>query len=440
MTRDSGLRARLRKHRKMSAAVRPRDGGHEAGLEGERRALAALQRAFGPKGWRFHAQPLMPDPNRETGRYEVDIIGIPPNGIILIEVKFWRGRITITQDGQVKQAGRRASHLFELQEKRVRSFERLFRTMHQRSPPEVRAVLLLVHPGGKPDEALLARPDVRTLDDLERLPEVLASVPPMMDEDREAVDSMLKAFGTWDHAIHRGPSGSGLHRWGMVPEGAEGPAIEGVDLLDRERISDADFTLRTSWWRALFRPPSMSVMATFRDGSKHSVEIDPEQRIPWMQPGEGRIEDGLPLYELKRIVFGRSSREDPRRLAGFDQPNQSLLWEVKADESFGDPSTPDTETAPDQSTERGRRRKATGERWREVEVGQMYEGTVDGWHEKHGMFVEVLPKVNGLLPMRSMPPIGFENLQSVYRRGTGLPVIVRKADGPKRILLDFAEE
>ena len=98
------------------------------------------------------------------------------------------------------------------------------------------------------------------------------------------------------------------------------------------------------------------------------------------------------------------------------------------------------ESNSEQLKEAQTKRIEKGERWREIKVGQSYQGTVDGWHETHGMFVELLPSVNALLPMRSMPPIGYENLKNVYREGSGVSVVVIQAKGKKRILLGFSEE
>jgi len=433
----------------------------EGGMQGERRALSKLRQVFGDDDWYFFAQPLLPDPDRTLGRYEIDIIGLAPNGIVLIEVKYWKGPIRLV-NGRVRQGRRSASDLFGLQQRRIDSFQRLFRTVHQRPSPEVRAVLLLSHPRGEPDEALLERADVRTFDDLHRLPEALRDVPKMETADRDAVARMLEQFGTWDRAMHRGPMGAGLRRWGIVPEDASGLSLGQVDLFDRAVIADADITLRTSWWRALFRSPSLHVSANLRDGSRLDQEVDPESRIPWIQPGKGRLEDGIPLYSLKRIVYGRESREDPRHLTAAPAEVESALEpggeqaaaaepEVATDDSAGAApaseavgsaagSEGDSSTEAAEVDEGQQQRSSRGERWKEISQGQTYEGTVDGWHEKHGMFVEILPSVNGLLPMRYMPPIGFENLQGVYRKGSGVRVVVRQANGPRRILLDFTDE
>jgi hypothetical protein len=414
---------------------------------------------------------------------------------VLIEVKYWKGKIRLVK-GRIKQGKRSASDIFALQQRRIDSFQRLFRTIHQRPCPEVRSVLLLTHPKGEVSNELLERSDVRTLKDLHRLPELLQDVPAMELSDRDDVARMLTVFGTWDKAIHRGPSGGGLNRWGIIPEEAKGPSLGDIDLFDRSRVADASFQLRTTWWRALFKPPMLKVSANLRDGDTIELELDPESRIPWIQPGQGKIERGIPLYSLKKIVFGRESRDDPRRYivesitdySGTLSSGENNLYFRNDEQLDGNKSSElaiseekkqtaqsssenSTQTSTQTSAERKEnsaldiseskseleseskseskseqqkeaqtKRIEKGERWREIKVGQTYQGTIDGWHETHGMFVEILPGVNALLPMRSMPPIGYENLKNVYREGSGVSVVVKQAKGKRRILLDFSEE
>jgi hypothetical protein len=495
----SKLRARLRQHRRMQDAIVPRNPIEEGGMYGEKQAINKLRKIMADKDWFFFAQPLLPDPNRAIGRYEIDIIGLAPNGIVLIEVKYWKGIIKLVK-GRIKQGKRAPSDIFGLQQRRIDSFQRLFRTVHQRPCPEVRSVLLLTHPKGEVSKELLDRSDVRTLNDLDRLPELLQDVPAMEKSDRDDVARMLGVFGTWDKAIHRGPSGGGLNRWGIIPEEAKGPSLGEIDLFDRSRVANASFHLRTTWWRALFKPPALKVSANLRDGDTIELELDPESRIPWIQPGQGKIERGIPLYSLKKIVFGRESREDPRRYIvesitditdtltsrkekmsfrnatpvggskssepeiSDDNKQSAQISSQSSTQSSAQSSAQSTTQTSVQSKEnsslevseshreQGSESKSEeqkeaqtkqiekGERWREIKVGQTYQGTIDGWHETHGMFVELLPGVNALLPMRSMPPIGYENLKNVYREGSGVSVVVKQAKGKRRILLSFSEE
>ncbi len=70
----------------------------------------------------------------------------------------------------------------------------------------------------------------------------------------------------------------------------------------------------------------------------------------------------------------------------------------------------------------------------------MIRGTVDGWHDKHGLFIELQPNMNGLIPMSLLPSLGLDNLKTLYPRGTSVRVVVTRVDHRRsRIALDFPE-
>ena len=73
-------------------------------------------------------------------------------------------------------------------------------------------------------------------------------------------------------------------------------------------------------------------------------------------------------------------------------------------------------------------------------IGDIVRGTVDGWHDTYGLFIELQPNMNGLIPMSMMPNLGLDNLKVLYPRGQSVRVMVTNVDHQRnRIALDFPE-
>ena len=60
--------------------------------------------------------------------------------------------------------------------------------------------------------------------------------------------------------------------------------------------------------------------------------------------------------------------------------------------------------------------------------GDIVRGTVDGWHDTYGLFIELQSNMNGLVPMSMMPNLGLENLKVLYPRVQSVRVMVTKVD------------
>jgi len=101
----SSLRSRFQLRKRILDTLEEKNYGEEAGLMGEENARINLEKKLGPQGWKFLSGVLIPDPNRIVGRFEIDIIAISPKGIVLIEVKHWKGKIDVSDEGMKQTKG-----------------------------------------------------------------------------------------------------------------------------------------------------------------------------------------------------------------------------------------------------------------------------------------------------------------------------------------------
>ena len=122
----TSFRARFQLRRRMIEAIEEKNHGEEAGLMGEENARKNLDKKLGPQGWHFLTGVLIPDPNRPVGRFEIDIIAISPKGIVLIEVKHWKGKIDVSEEG-MKQTRGGVDYPFHRLDDRINQVGRILR-------------------------------------------------------------------------------------------------------------------------------------------------------------------------------------------------------------------------------------------------------------------------------------------------------------------------
>ncbi|MEC7436163.1 MAG: S1 RNA-binding domain-containing protein, partial [Candidatus Thermoplasmatota archaeon] len=158
------------------------------------------------------------------------------------------------------------------------------------------------------------------------------------------------------------------------------------------------FTIKQNcgWFTTLWKNPTLSIEIHLRTNEIIQSNIGEDSLFPWIQPGIGVIEGGLPMIDIVRVDYGRKTDDDPRdkvRLEGIPYSD-----------------------------------------------GDIVIGTVDGWHDTYGLFIELQPNMNGLIPMSIMPNLGLDNLKVLYPRGQSVRVMVTKVDHQRnRIALDFPE-
>ena len=396
----TSMRSRFRLRRKMLEAYQERNYGEEAGLRGEEIARKNLEGKLGPQGWKFLSGVLIPDPNRTKGRFEIDIIAISPKGIVLIEVKHWKGKIEVSQDG-IKQVKGKVDYPFNRLDDRINQISRILRPsiiqngLGEDSPP-IRAVIVLTHKSSSISSTEIEKHRILKMKDATAIKSLFDGEERMKNNTRKHIIDKLLEFGTWDTIQHKGKNENGLIRWGQIPEERNELLVDGIDILDRTQVRYFTIKQNCGWFRTLWKNPTLSINIHLHNKKIIQSNIDEKTILPWIQPGIGVIEGGLSMIDIQRVDYGRKTDDDPRdkvRLEGIPYSN-----------------------------------------------GDIVRGTVDGWHDTYGLFVELQPNMNGLIPMSLMPNLGLDNLKVLYPRGQSVRVIVTKVDHQRnRIALDFPE-
>ena len=394
----TSFRDRFQLRRRMINALEEKNHGEEAGLMGEEKARKNLEKKLGPQGWQFLTGVLIPDPNRVVGRFEIDIIAISPKGIVLIEVKHWKGKIEVSEEG-MKQSKGGVDYPFRRLDDRINQVGRILRPTIIQSGvgddvPPIKAAIILTHRSSEPTSNIMGQHRILKLKESTGIKSLFDGEERMNNETRQHIIQKLQFFGTWDTIQHRGKEGLGLIRWGQVPEEKQEMKINGIDILDRTEVSGFTIEPICGWFRTLFKTPLLRIQIRLRNKETIDAEIDPDLSVPWIQPGTGHLDEGIPIIGIKHFDYGRNTDDDPRDKARLE-------------------GIPYSE-------------------------GDIVRGTVDGWHDKHGLFVELQPNMNGLIPMSMMPNLGLDNLKTLYPRGQTVRVIVTNVNHRRnRIALNF---
>ena len=396
----STIRSRFKLRRRMLEAYQERNYSEEAGLRGEEIARKNLELKLGPQGWNFFSGALIPDPNRPKGRFEIDIVAISPKGIVLIEVKHWKGKIEVSEEG-MKQVKGKVDYPFNRLDDRINQISRILRpTIIEKkagedSPP-IKAAIILTHKNSSISSNKMGKHSILRMKDATAIKSLFDGEERMKSNMRKHIIEKILEFGTWDTIQHKGKNENGLIRWGQIPEESDELLIDGINILDRTQVKYFTIKQNCGWFKTLWENPTLSIEIYLHNNEQFQSNIHEDSRFPWIQPGIGVIEGGLPMIDIVRVDYGRKTDEDPRdkvRLEGIPYSN-----------------------------------------------GDIVMGTVDGWHDKYGLFIELQPNMNGLIPMSVMPNLGLDNLKVLYPRGQSVRVRVTRVDHHRnRIALDFPE-
>ena len=396
----STIRSRFKLRRRMLEAYQERNYSEEAGLRGEEIARKNLELKLGPQGWNFFSGALIPDPNRPKGRFEIDIVAISPKGIVLIEVKHWKGKIEVSEEG-MKQVKGKVDYPFNRLDDRINQISRILRPSiienkaGEDSPP-IKAAIILTHKNSSISSNKMGKHSILKMKDATAIKSLFDGEERMKSNMRKHIIEKILEFGTWDTIQHKGKNENGLIRWGQIPEESDELLIDGINILDRTQVKYFTIKQNCGWFKTLWENPTLSIEIYLHNNEQFQSNIHEDSRFPWIQPGIGVIEGGLPMIDIVRVDYGRKTDEDPRdkvRLEGIPYSN-----------------------------------------------GDIVMGTVDGWHDKYGLFIELQPNMNGLIPMSVMPNLGLDNLKVLYPRGKSVRVRVTRVDHHRnRIALDFPE-
>lgn len=332
-------------------------------------------------------------------RREVDIIAVMVDRILLIEVKNFKGSITMNKQGVLHQNGTSRHWTFaKLDDASKRLKDTMGLTGIQLGATEVQSVLLFMG-SGQVDESvntgkrLLDAHVAKNMNELKGILErPLGEEATMPKELLKAVRTFFGHCGTWDAV--------------MANNGAEVDGdIRSTLPIDQWRTQYQKLLFKNlrGWWSTLFFGPKFVAETKGWGGQKATLEVSPEETVAFVK--QGAKDDSFRVDHLRTLSFGYRSLPDWQNmvLMKAKQPAQS--------KEVSDASSPSTSSKPEPP----------------YKVGEVIKSaTVSGIHDQLGIFFTLGAKNSGLYRKEKMEEIEWTMRETFYRVGEAMDVEVVK--------------
>ena len=331
-------------------------------------------------------------------RREVDLIAVMADRILLIEVKNFKGSITMNKQGVLHQNGTSRHWTFaKLDDASKRLKDTMGLTGIQLGATEVHSVLLFMG-SGQVDESVNTGKrllDAHVAKNMNELNDILGR--PLGDEaimSKELLKAVRTFFGhcgTWDDV--------------SANNGAEVDGdVRSIPLIDqwRTQYKELHFKNLRGWWSTLFFGPKFVAQTKGWDGQKGTVDVSPEETIAFVGPGSKG--DSFRLDHLRSLSFGYHSMPDWQKM---------VLMKTKQ---------------PAQSKQvSGASNPAAGRNQPPYRIGDVIKSaTVSNINEQHGIFFTLDAKNSGLYRKEKMEEIEWTMRETFYRVGEAMHVEVVK--------------
>ena len=332
-------------------------------------------------------------------RREVDLIAVMADRILLIEVKNFKGSITMNKQGVLHQNGTSRHWTFgKLDDASKRLKDTMGLTGIQLGATEVHSVLLFIG-SGQVDESVntgkrlldahVAK-NMNELNDILRRP--LGDEAIMSKELLKAVRTFFGYCGTWDAV--------------SANNGAEVDGdVRSMPLIDqwRTQYQELRFKNLRGWWSTLFFGPKFVAQTKGWDGQKGTVDVSPKETIAFV--GSGSKGDSFRFDHLRSLSFGYHSMPDWQKmvLMKTKQPAQSKRVSDTSNSAAAARNQPP------------------------YRIGDVIKSaTVSRIHEQLGIFFTLDAKNSGLYRKEKMEEIEWTMRETFYRVGEAMHVEVVK--------------
>ena len=326
-------------------------------------------------------------------RREVDLIAVMQDRLVLIEVKNFKGVISMNDDGVLHQNGQSRGWTFA---KLDDASKRLKDTMHltgiRLGDAEIHSVLLFQGSGEVEDSVstggrLLDAHVAKTTDELLAvLNRPLGEDAWMSDEQVSAIEAFFARCGTWD-----------------ALEANNGATLEG-DIRSSSTVESwrkahrhMAFSNRRGWLTTVLFGPKFVAETTGWNGQTSTVDVEFDQVVEMV--GAGAKNTGFSIDHLASLTFGYSS---------FPDWENTVLMEVD-----------DKEDPP-----KAKAGKSNQPPYRPGDI--VRAATVSGIHEQHGIFFTLDKNNSGLYRKENMEEMEWTMRDGLYRVGDAMPVKVVK--------------
>ena len=332
-------------------------------------------------------------------RREVDLIAVMADRILLIEVKNFKGSITMNKQGVLHQNGTSRHWTFaKLDDASKRLKDTMGLTGIQLGATEVHSVLLFKG-SGQVDESVNTGKrllDAHVAKNMNELKDILGrplgDEAIMSEELLKAVRTFFGHCGTWDAV--------------SANNGAEIDGdVRSMPLIDqwRTQYQELRFKNLRGWWSTLFFGPKFVAETKGWNGQKGTVDVSPDEAIAFV--GSGSKGDSFRLDHLRSLSFGYRSMPDWQKL---------VLMKTKQ------PAQPKQVSDASNSAAAARNQPP-------FRIGDVIKSaTVSDIHEQHGIFFTLDAKNSGLYRKEKMEEIEWTMRETFYRVGEAMHVEVVK--------------
>jgi hypothetical protein len=351
----------------------------------------------------------IPDPRSARSKGEVDVVLLTDRGIVLIEVKHWKGVVSLDDDGDdiVQRARKPKKPISRLRDK-CEMLKRMTVSRYSESVGEVFPLVVLTHRACRRSEEVRRLHTVCGLHELEsKLDSLLGELDPVDANHSKRMGTMIPSFGTWDSIEYEG----GAKEIGDF----EGQSSLPLDW-DRKSLASVEVKVQGGRVATLLRGPRLEVVRRGRDGAVTTSLQPAGAGVRLHQPWKGRRAKEVPIEHISRAEFGYS---EPVDWASMIETTHEGGRDTRPKEVSGDPLS----------------------RFKE---GDVVVGTVvkhlrgdDG--TIHGTLVSLVEnQVTGKVSTREMSMVP-EMYEHFYRIGNQVDVRILGIRGKKAISLRFEE-
>lgn len=358
----------------------------------------------------------IPNVLKRIGSGEVDVVALTDRCLLLVEVKFWKGNLSIDRNRNIQQERKASKPVLQTLEAKVENMKRLHLQRFKKDV-EVEHLVVFAHSNSTLSPSLQGLLNVTTLDNLEEsVGKLLENRQVLSQKEIHDYQKFIQVFGQYDSLCT--PGGECL--FGDISDEFSS------SLLSRERCLSLDISLARGRFATLFLGPRLSVTLNLRDGTEEHRLIKPEDNVFFSQPWKvaSSTERTIPIQFFSSIQFGTTEEI-------FKDEHGNLT-------SVG-PVIRESAPLPAKMTIQQRTIDALSR----FDEGEIYTGTV----VKHlrtpkggidGILVSLESRlITGLLGRDQVSKIDL-GLIGLYSVGRSIDVRVTEIHGPKKIFLELS--
>lgn len=400
--------------RRASKISRREKAAHDAEIRGLRvvQSLPFVQSAK-------HAIRI-PDPQRQHGAGEVDVLALTDRAFILIEVKHWSGAV-IFKDGDIHQQkrARYCKPLLPVLEKKVSNLKRNACTMIQDDGLDAVKIVLFTNPNVELSDEVKSNPAVATLGNLsEKIESRLSNFSLLSTKELKDYAALLDSFGTWDSVSYDGGNVViGDLRDSEMPE-----------KWKREHFKRIRIKLKRGFLKTVLFGPQIHVELESWTGELTTEIIDEMIEIthtsPWAKKSAQEY-GKYPLEVLSEISYG--FQHDAFSAANLEKlPKPESVRNNQKNQQLSNPKRGN------KSSDLYERRFKRGS----VHKGVILKKLVGKNGNPYGLLIALVErKVKGVMQLRELDSVHPDLVDVLFAVGQPVEVQIRSYNGPQSINL-----